>query len=458
MPAEVKSRIDRVRLAELLEREREQFAREHLQSRTLHAQAERSLLAGVPMIWMTAWPGAFPVFFAEAHGSHLTDVDGHTYVDFCLGDTGAMSGHSPSPVLRAIRERGEEHGGFTTMLPTEDAIVVGDELSRRFGLPLWQFTTSATDANRHVIRFCRHLTKRPYVLVFSWCYHGSVDETILVLDADGHAHSKPGNVGPPVDPLKTTKVVEFNDRGALEQALAPKDVACILMEPAMTNVGVVPPLPGYLDEVRRLCDASGTLLINDETHTWSAGPGGCTQAWGLRPDVVTLGKTLASGIPIGAYGVSRELAERILQASDVNLSGPGGIGGTLAGYALAGAAARATLTEVLTDDAFSRMISLAKRLGDDVQAVIDARELPWCVARLGARVEYRFCPQVPRTGGESHAVDDQELHEYFHLAALNRGILITPFHNMTLMCPATTAEDVDLHRAVFTDAVDQLFM
>ena len=314
--------FDRVRLARLIERERRAFVREHPISRELHQRASSSLLAGVPMIWMTAWPGDYPVFFAEARGSHVTDVDNHIYADFCLGDTGSMSGHSPEPVLKALRERAETRGGITTMLPSEDALFVGEELARRFGPPLWQFTTSATDANRSVIRFCRHITRRPYVLVFAWCYHGSVDETNIVLDAQGRAQSKPGNMGAPVDPVVTTKVVEYNDVAALEQALAPRDVACVLMEPAMTNVGIVPPLPGYLENVRRLCDETGTLLVNDETHTWSAGPGGCTAAWGLRPDIVTLGKTLASGIPIGAYGVSTELGERILDAPDVDLPDP----------------------------------------------------------------------------------------------------------------------------------------
>jgi glutamate-1-semialdehyde 2,1-aminomutase len=448
--------IDRLRLERLIERERLAFVQKHPKSRELHERARASLLAGVPMVWMTAWPGDFPVFFAEARGNRITDVDGQTYADFCLGDTGAMSGHSPEPVVRAMRQRAETRGGLTTMLPSEDALVVGEELSRRFGLSLWQFTTSATDANRCVIRFCRHISKRPYVLVFAWCYHGSVDETNIVLDAEGHPRSRPGNIGPAVDPVVTTKVVDFNDAVALQRALAPRDVACILMEPAMTNVGIVPPMPGYLEEVRRLCDETGTLLINDETHTWSAGIGGCTAAWGLHPDIVTLGKTLASGIPIGAYGVSRDLGELILGDDDADLTGPGGVGGTLAGYALASAAARATLTSVLTDEAFARMIDLADRLADGVQKVIQSRKLPWCLVKLGARVEYRFCAEVPRSGSESFASHDAQLNEYFHLFALNRGILITPFHNMTLMCPDSRIADVDLHSAAFAQAVDEL--
>ena len=454
--ADVAPSIDRDRLAALLTRERERFSREHPRSRELHARAERSLLGGVPMNMMMSWPGDHPVFVAEARDSHVTDVDGKTYVDLCLGDTGAMTGHAPEPVLRAIREYGETRGGFTTMLPSEDAVVVGEELSRRFGPFIWQFTVSASDANRCVLRLCRHVTRRPYVLVYSWCYHGSVDEVVIVVDEEGRPHSKPGNIGPAVDPVKTSKVVEFNDVAALERALAPRDVACVLMEPAMTNVGIVPPLPGYLEDVRRLCDETGTLLINDETHTWSVGPGGCTRAWDLRPDVVTLGKTLAAGIPVGAYGVSEALGERILSAQDADFSGSGGIGGTLAGYALASAAARATLTEVLTDEAFGRMIGLADRLADKVQAVIDTHDLPWCVTRLGARCEYWFCPEVPRSGGEARAAIDPELERYFHLGCLNRGILITPFHNMQLICPATSEEDVDRHGKVFAELVCDL--
>ena len=346
-------------LARLLERERARYVELHPRSRRLFAEARGSLLAGVPMSWMSMWSGGHPLYFAEARGNRITDVDGHTYVDFCLGDTGAMTGHSPPAVVRAVRERLEERGGVTTMLPTADAAAVGTDLARRFGLPLWQFTLTATDANRFILRMCRQISKRPWVLVFSHCYHGTVDETVIVVGPDGRPRSKRGNVGPAVDPVLTTKVVEFNDVEALRAALAPRDVACVLMEPALTNIGIVLPEPGYLDQVRRLCDETGTLLINDETHTFSAGPGGCTRAWGLRPDVITIGKALASGVPIGAYGVTAEVAERILDDPDADLIDQGGVGGTLAGNALSMAAARATLAEVLTDAAFAHMIELA---------------------------------------------------------------------------------------------------
>jgi glutamate-1-semialdehyde 2,1-aminomutase len=298
--------------------------------------------------------------------------------------------------------------------------------------------------------------KRPYVLVFSECYHGTVDETIVVAGPDGTAMAKPGNVGPQVDPTLTTRVVEFNDADALRAALAPRDVACVLMEPVMTNIGIVPPRPGFLERVRELCDQTGTLLVNDETHTISAGIGGCTRAYGLRPDIVTIGKAIASGVPMGAYGVSEELAGRILGDPEADLVDQGGVGGTLAGNALASAAARATLEHVLTEGDFARMIDLATRYTEGVQGVLDEHRMPWVIVQLGARAEYRFCPQVPRTGNQSRAAHDAELEEYIHLYTLNRGIFMTPFHNMALMCPATTAADVDRHTEVFADAVWEL--
>ena len=346
--------LDRERLEELLVRERKQYAADHPHSLELFGQARETLLAGVPMSWMAIWSGGFPIYFEKAHGNRVTDVDGHTYVDFCLGDTGAMTGHSPDIVMEAVRQRISEDGGITTMLPTADAAPVGADLQRRFGLPFWQFTLSATDANRFVLRMARQVTKRPYVLVFSHCYHGSVDETVIVVGPDGQPQSKPGNVGPQIDPTLTTKVVEFNDAAALREALAPRDVAAVLMEPAMTNIGIVPPEPGFLETVRELCDETGTLLVNDETHTFSASYGGCTRAWGLRPDIVTIGKALGSGIPIGAYGVSEDFAERILADADADLVDQGGVGGTLAGNALSLAAARATLEHVLTEENFAR--------------------------------------------------------------------------------------------------------
>ncbi|WP_214105119.1 transaminase [Acrocarpospora catenulata] len=435
--------IDRAHLATLLDRERTTYEHRLPRSRAAY-EAAGSLLGRVPMTWMNKAAGRFPAYLAQASGAAVTDLDGHTYVDFCLGDTGAMAGHSPEPVVRALAAR----AGFTAMLPTEDAEWVGAELARRFGMPLWSFSLTATDANRWAIRLARQITRRPKILVFNYCYHGSVDETVVTLGPVPRA----GNVGAPVDPALTTRVVEFNDAAALRAELAHGDVACVLMEPALTNIGIVLPEPGFLAEVRRATREHGVLLINDETHTFSAGPGGCTLAWDLDPDIVTIGKAIAGGVPIGAYGVTHEVAERIAAEKEADLVDVGGVGGTLAGNALSLAAARATLGSVLTEAAFAHMIELSTRFTAGVAAAIEG--LPWSVTQLGARTEYRF--GTPRNGGESAALSDDALDDYFHLYTHNRGILMTPFHNMALMCPATTQADVDLHTEVFGAAVAEL--
>ncbi|HSC91568.1 MAG TPA: aspartate aminotransferase family protein [Gaiellaceae bacterium] len=435
-------------LADLLEDERMQFERGHPRSRALAERARRSLLSGVPMHWMVRWPGGFPVFAAEARGARFRDVDGHEYVDFCLGDTGAMTGHSPEPTVRAVQERVAR--GITLMLPSEDALWVGEELARRFGLPRWQFALTATDANRFAIRLARATTGRPRILVFNWCYHGTVDETVATLDG-GAVVPREGSLGPPVPPAETTRVVEWNDVAALERELAHGDVACVLAEPALTNVGIVPPEPGFHDALRELTRRSGTLLVIDETHTICAGPGGYTAAHGLEPDVLTIGKPIAGGIPAAAYGFSEEVAARVESAIAEEVSDVGGVGGTLAANVLSLAAMRATLGEVLTDDAFAGMIALGERFEAGVADVIERRGLPWHVTRIGCRVEYLFRPERPRTGSEAAAGGDAELDRVAHLWALNRGILLTPFHNMALMSPATTEADVDLHTAVFDE-------
>ena len=446
---------DRERLAGLIERERAAYAANFPGSRAAYAAAGEHLLGGVPMTWMRMWPGGFPLYQASASGARVTDIDGHEFTDFCLGDTGAMAGHSPAPVREAVSRRYAELGGATTMLPTQDAAWVAAELARRFGVSRWSFTLTATDANRWAIRLARQLTGRPKILVFSYCYHGSVDESFIVA-TDAGPRSRAGNVGAPVSPTVTTRVVEFNDAGALERELAHRDVAAVLMEPALTNIGIVLPAPGYLDAVRTLTRAHGTLLINDETHTFSAGPGGCTRAWGLSPDMVTIGKAIAGGIPAGAYGLSQDLSERILGDSTADIVDTGGVGGTLAGNALSVAATRATLEHVLTDDAFAAMIDVATYFTEGVRRVISSRSLPWHITQLGARAEYRFCDSPPLSGGLSNAAADAELDEYMHLYTINRGVLMTPFHNMALMCPATTKADADTHTAVFAAAADEL--
>jgi glutamate-1-semialdehyde 2,1-aminomutase len=441
-----------VSLRELLAREHALFDETHRRSRALHEEARASLLAGVPMSWMTMWAGGYPLYLVRAEGAEVADVDGNEYADFCVGDTGAMAGHSPEPTMRAVAQA----AGITTMLPTDHAAWVGGELARRFGVPYWQFSLTATDANRWMLRICRQVTGRDRVAVFSWCYHGSVDESFVRLDEQGLARAREGLVGPALDPTETTRVAEFNEIESVRAALEHGDVACLLMEPALTNIGIVLPEPGFLDAVRELCDEHGTLLVIDETHTLSAGPGGCTAAWGLRPDAVTLGKSIGGGVPIGAYGVSADLAERIAGQEDADYEDTGGVGGTLAGNAMSLAAARATLGEVLTEEAFERMIRLRERFVEGVEAAIAEHGMPWSIVSLGARCEYRYAPEPPRTGAESAAAGDPELDEYLHLYLMNRGVLITPFHNMALMCPATTEEQVDRHTEAFSAAVAEL--
>jgi glutamate-1-semialdehyde 2,1-aminomutase len=410
--------------------------------------------AGVPMSWMAKWPGGFPIFVATAKGSRFHDVDGIEYVDLCLGDTGAMTGHSPDPTIAAIHKQIDN--GITMMLPSEDALVVSEELARRFGLPLWQFTVSATDANRHVIRYARMLTGRPKIVVIDRCYHGSVDETFATLDSNHHTVAREGNIGPPVPLDVTTTVVEFNDGSAMEYALRTGEIAAILMEPAMTNVGIVLPNSGYLDEVQRLAKQYGTYLIFDETHTISYGPGGMTGGLGLRPDFLTIGKAIGGGIPTGTFGMTHDLAAKIQEFVKLDLIDTGGIGGTLAGNALSLAAMRATLTEVLTEAAYARMIPLADLWADGLEEVIREYALSWHVNRLGARAEYTFTPRAPRTGREAADAGDFELEQYLHLHLLNEGFLLTPFHNMALISPATTREDIDAHTRAFRNMCREL--
>ena len=447
--------VDRDRLAELLTAERQAFLDRHPRSAALHERARRSLLDGVPMNWMVKWAGDVPLFVDEAQGAHFRCVDGHDYVDLCLGDTGAMAGHAPEPTVRAVEA--QLRRGITHMLPTEDAIVAGEELARRFGLPSWQFTITATDANRFSLRLARRVTGRPFVAVHDHNYHGSVDETFATLDGSGRVVASKASIGPPVDPALTTRVVEYNDVDGLANALQDRQVAALLIEPALTNVGIVLPEPGYLEAVRDITRRTGTILIHDETHTICAGPGGVTRANGLDPDMLVVGKTIGGGIPAGTYGFSADLAERFSAAVPVEDSDTGGIGGTLAGYALSTAAIRATLTEVLTDQAYAHMIPLAERWQRGVEDAIRTAGAPWHVTRLGARAEYHFRPTPPRTGAEQAAHADPELERLLHLWAMNRGVLMTPFHNMALMSPATTQADVDRHTELFATAVEALF-
>lgn len=445
--------INRLHLNELYVKERELFVSRHPRSQEHSLRAHEHLLSGVPMPWMVRWPGPFPIFISEANGSTFIDVDGHQYIDFCLGDTGAMTGHGLLQVAEAISATARR--GITTMLPNDDGIWIAAELSRRFGLPKWQFAMTATDANRFVLRYARALTGRTKIAVMDWCYHGTVDETLVIRNREGATVSRPGALGPPVDPSLTSVSIPFNDIEELERVVSKGDVACLLMEPALTNIGIVLPEDGYLEEVRRITRAHGVYLVIDETHTICAGPGGCTAAWNLEPDFFVIGKPIGGGMPAAVYGMSAEVAgliEESLSADDIDVSG---VGGTLTGNALALSAVRATLSTTLQQSDYDVMIPLATRWSQGVQSVIDDFSLDWHVQQLGCRAEYWFC-SPPRNGAEAAKNIDHDLDTYLHLFAMNRGFLLTPFHNMALFSPFHSNAQVDSHTQMFRSAVESI--
>ncbi|MFM6939288.1 MAG: transaminase [Rhodoluna sp.] len=447
--------IDRNRLAQLNELELATFAARNPKSKAAYQKADH-LFGRVPMTWMNKKAGGFPVYFDRAVGNRIWDIDGNEYIDFALGDTGAMAGHSAPAVVDAITKRVKELGGMTTMLPTEDAEWVAKNLTERFGMAKWSFSLTATDANRWAIRLVRAITGKPKILFNAYCYHGSVDEALIVVGPDGEGMSRPGNVGSPVDVTETSRVAEFNDLAGLERQLKIGDVAAVLMEPAMTNIGIVLPEPGYLAGVRELTRKYDALLIIDETHTFSAGYGGMTKRDKLEPDLFVIGKAIAGGIPTGTYGLSESFAAKVLERTDLDLVDMGGVGGTLAGNPLQVAAMRATLESVLTEDVFEKMIDLATYFTDGVNSLFEKYELPWAINQLGARAEYRFAKPYPITGTAAYESADGELEDFLHLYLANRGVLLTPFHNMALMCPTTTKDDVDRHHEVFEAAISAL--
>jgi glutamate-1-semialdehyde 2,1-aminomutase len=450
--------IDPGRAAALYARERVRFAKAHPGSGELFARGKDHYLYGAPLHWMRRWAGGWPIYVERAAGTRLVDVDGHDYVDFCLGDTGAMTGHGNPAIADAVHR--QLLAGASMMLPTRDAEWLGAELAGRFGLPFWNLATSATDADRFCIRLSRMITGRDKVLVFSGCYHGSVEEAHVEL-RDGQIALRNDIHPNGFDHARLSKVVEFNDVAALAAALADRDVACVLAEPAMTNCGMVPAAPGFHDALRRLTREAGTVLIIDETHTISSGVGGYTREHGLEPDMFVLGKAVGGGIPCAVYGMSREIAQRVWQALPpvdpaIKQSANAGFGGTLAGNAVTVAAMRATLEHVLTETAYRGMIALAAQLERDVRDRIAAAGLPWHVSRIGARVEYMFSPTAPRNGGEARQARDGALEALLHLYFLNRGVLLTPFHNMVLLCPASAEADIAWHDAVFEEFVDEV--
>jgi len=423
----------------LWQQECTRFIHFHPRSQALSAQAAPHWLFGVPLHWMSDWSTPFALQVASARGSHLTDVDGLDYVDFCLGDTGAMFGHAPPAVVAAV-QRAVAHG-CTTMLSSEDAAWVGAELTRRFGLPRWQMALSASDANRFLLRWVRAATGRKKLLVFNGCYHGTVDDVFVDL-VGGVPTVRDSLLGQVYDLTAHTVVVEFNDLPALQAALQTGDVACVLAEPVMTNVGMVLPDADFWPQAQALIHQHDALLVLDETHTFSSGPGGYARAHGLQPDALVLGKPIAGGLPCAVYGMSEALAARAMQAKHDAPPGHSGIGTTLTANRLTLAAMRATLAEVATDAAFAHMIARCTELAEGLRACIARHGLPWCVTQVGARCEFQFGPTPPRNGSQAQAMMDDALERLSHLALLNRGVLITPFHNMLLCSPVTTADDV----------------
>ncbi len=437
----------------LFKREQQSFVAKMPKAQALAKQAAQHLLFGVPLHWMTDWSTPFSLYVKSAQGAHFTDVDGHDYVDFCLGDTGAMFGHSPKPVADALQNQAKN--GYTTMLPSKDAVWVAEELSRRFGLPYWQFAMSASDANRFIIRWARAATKRNKILIFNGCYHGTVDDVFVDL-IDGVATQRNSLLGQVYDLTQFTKVVEFNDLVALKAALADGDVACVLAEPVMTNIGMVLPEANYWQQAQAMIKQAGTLLVIDETHTISTGPGGYSQAHGLGPDCIILGKPVAGGIPCAVYGLSKEFAAMAVAAKQNAIPGHSGIGTTLTANMFTMHAMRATLSEVMTDKAYAVMFELANHLATGLRDAINQVHLPWCVTQVGARIEFQFTQTPPKNGTESALILDAELEQTIHLYLLNRGVLITPFHNMLLVCPATTLNDIEQLLSAFSECLAEM--
>jgi glutamate-1-semialdehyde 2,1-aminomutase len=437
----------------LLQQERATFTARNPRSQALAERAQAHLLFGVPLHWMNDWGTPFALQVAQAQGAQLVDVDGHRLSDFCLGDTGAMFGHSPTPVALAVAQQAAR--GITAMLASEDAAVVGELLAERFGLPFWQFAMTATDANRFVLRWLRAASGRSKLIVFNGCYHGTVDDVFVDL-IDGRPTQRDSLLGQVHDLTAHTVVVEFNDLAALEAALKQGDVACVLAEPALTNIGMVLPAPGFWEAAQALIRQHGAALVLDETHTISCGPGGYARAHGLQPDAIVLGKPVGAGVPCAVYGFSADWAARVVRAKQEAPPGHSGIGTTLSGNLLAMAAMRATLSELMLETVYAPMLALASNLSDGLRQAIARHRLPWCVTQLGARTEFQFSPTPPRSGSEAGAALDAELEHLIHLALLNRGVMITPFHNMMLVCPATTQADVDQLLAAFNQVLDAL--
>lgn len=428
-------------LAKMMAEETERFIAQHPRTMAHGRAAREHWLQGVPLHWMRDWASPSPIYAERAEGARLWDIDGHVYDDFCLGDTPAMFGHARPEIVRAVSQQSAKGLGY--MLPTARSNRVGQYLASRFSLPLWQTAVTATDANRAALRWARAVTGRAVVLVFDGAYHGAVEDAFVAIDPNGRTITKPGLIGQVADLERYSRCIPFNDLSALEAALAPGDVAAVLAEPVMTNCGMILPDPGFHEALRTLTRSAGTLLILDETHTLSSGPGGYSQLHGLAPDILTLGKAIAGGFPSAVWGVTQDMAERMAIAATQAGSGYSGIGTTLSGNALAMAAMEAMLSEVMTPAAYETMLAGAERLRAGLDAVIAQHHRPWCVVSVGARVELVLAHKPPRNAGEVRASLDAPLLKALNLFLINRGLLIAPFHTMMLISPQTDGDQID---------------
>jgi glutamate-1-semialdehyde 2,1-aminomutase len=447
--------IDSVALRRLVKREDETYRATHRESARLAAASAAHWLDGVPMHWMRDWNTPHPLFVRRAHGVEVEDVDGNHYIDFCLGDTGAMFGHAPPPIARALAAAGAE--GITAMLPSERVARVGEKLSALFGLPFWQITQTATDANRAALRWARAVTGRERILCFDGCYHGTVDDTMVraVPGNQGGTRARPGLIGVAQDPSATTDAVAFNDAAALEQVLSRGLTAAVIAEPVMTNIGMVLPADGFLRSVRDLARRHGALLIIDETHTLSSARGGYSRAADLQPDFWVCGKAVAGGMPCAVFGFTAEVESGMRRVQGDRAPGHSGMGTTLSGNALALACLEASLDELMTPANYQAMQDAASYLADGLGGLFASQALAWYVSRVGARLEFGF-GKPPRDGAESERGAWPELEHAIHLYLLNRGVLLTPFHNMMLCSPSTTTAHADRLLAALRDCLREI--
>ena len=444
--------ISAAAIARVAEREAERFRTANPRA-FVHYAGAKGWFQSVPFHWMRDWPSPVPIVAASAKDATLTSIDGQTYDDFCLGDTASLFGHSPRALAAALAKQTGE--GLSYMLPTERGGVLSQRLAAMFGLPLWQVTTTASEANRAVIRWCRGISGRPKILTFNGAYHGAVDDAFVDLK-DGQPVMRASLVGQVHDLRDTTTVIEFNDVAALATELRGGDIACVLAEPVMTNVGMVRDAPGFLATLRRLCDETGTLLIFDETHTISSGYGGHGVTHGPKPDLMVVGKSIGGGVPCAVYGFTADVAARMAALNQSRPAGHSGIGTTLSANALAITAMDAMLSDVITPAAYDPMLRGAARLVAGLTQEIAAANLDWHVTQVGARVEFLTCPTPPHNGGEAKAAMHPELEAAIHLFLANRGILLAPFHNMMLVSPVTSDEQIDRLVGAFADCVRAL--